>query len=163
MMSARLAGVVLAASCTVWVACGQSSSTCGPTSAVVVNVVDGDTVDLDSGERVRYLMVDTPELSGGAECYGIEARDFNRDLVLGVEVRLEYDVECTDRFGRLLAYVYVGDREINRLLIERGFGCVLYIPPNGEDRRTEFETLEAIAEGSATGMWGECQEVPCAN
>lgn len=143
---------------------GNGGSTCGPSRGVVAEVLDGDTIVLDSGERIRYLMVDSPEISGGLnECYGLEARDFNRSLVLGFEVTLEYDVECTDAFDRLLAYVYIDGREVNSLLVERGYACVLYIPPNGEDRRNEFETLEDLAMGRAAGMWGDCPEVPCVN
>jgi len=140
---------------------GGGTSRCGPTSGTVVNVVDGDTVDLDTGERIRYLMIDTPELSGGGDCYSAEARDFNSDLVLNKEVTLSYDEECEDRFNRLLAYVSVQDREVNSLLVERGFACVLYIPPNGSDRRTEFETLEMTAQNESRGMGGACIEVAC--
>jgi len=133
---------------------------CGPTSAVVERVIDGDTVELDSGERVRYLMVDTPEVSGGVECYGEEARTFNTQLVEGQEIKLRYDVECEDRFGRLLAYVSVGDRDVNKLLIERGFACVLYIPPNGADVRPEYQALENQAKQEGAGLWA-CEETPC--
>jgi len=165
-MKKRWVGWLAVVVCGAATACsgGGGGNTCGPANGIVQSIVDGDTIDLASGERVRYLMVDTPEISGGTpECYGTEARDFNSSLVLGLEVQLEYDVECEDRFGRLLAYVSLGDREVNSLLVERGFACVLYIPPNGTDRRAEFESLEATAEGTATGMWGDCQEVPCAN
>jgi len=124
--------------------------------------IDGDTIVLTTGEKIRYLMIDTPEISGSPpDCFGIEAKDYNRDLVLQKEVTLEYDVECRDRFDRLLAYVSVQGREVNSLLVERGYACVLYIPPNGEDRRTEFDTLEAQAKAGQRGMWGACQEVTC--
>jgi|SRR5690606_6917318 len=142
-----------------WVAaaCGGP----GPDTAVVVRAVDGDTVDLDTGDRVRYLMVDTPESTTEVECYGPEAAAFNADLVEGVEVELRYDEELTDSYGRLLAYVSVEGREINALLVERGFACVLYIPPNGAGRRDEFESLEATARAQARGLWGACPEIPC--
>jgi micrococcal nuclease len=138
-------------------ACGGGTST-----AVVSNVVDGDTIDLDDGTRVRYLMVDTPESTNGAtDCFGENARQFNHDLVFGKEVELSFDVEREDRFGRTLAYVTIGSQEVNTLLVERGYACVLYIPPNGEDRRTEFETLEATAQAEGRGMWGQCADVTC--
>jgi micrococcal nuclease len=141
---------------------GDGTSACGPTSGLVTNVVDGDTIDLDSGERIRYLLVDTPEsVNGATDCFGQEAKAFNHDLVLGQHVTLRYDEECTDRFGRLLAYVSVGDQEINSLLVERGYACVLYIPPNGSERRTEFDTLEAEAKAAGRGMWSACQVVTC--
>ncbi len=135
---------------------------CGPTEALVTAVIDGDTIEIDTGDRIRYLLVDTPELSS-SECFSQEASDANTDLVLGETVRLEYDTECQDQYGRLLAYVSVGDREINSLLVLRGYACVLYISPNGSDRREEFQLLEATAEAQSRGMWGECLEVPCNN
>ena len=137
-------------------------SDCGPVRATVANVIDGDTVDLDTGDRVRYLMIDTPEITGGNnDCWGEEARQANEDLVLGQEVTLRYDEECTDRFGRLLAYVSVGSREINSLLVERGHACVLYIPPNGTDRQEEFFDLEFAASMLGRGVWGACEVVTC--
>lgn len=137
-------------------------SRCGPTEGTVARVIDGDTVELESGERVRYLMIDTPEITGGKnDCYGAEARSFNEDLVLGKNVHLRYDVECEDQFGRLLAYVSVGGREVNSLMVERGYACLLSIPPNGQDRFDEFDELEAAAKSGMRGMWGACTEVTC--
>ena len=139
----------------------SEGSGCGPSRAVVERVIDGDTVELDSGERVRYLLVDTPENTTSVECFGVEATAFNRALVEGREVRLTYDLECTDRFGRLLAWITVDGQDVNRLLVERGYACTLYIPPNGADRRIEFETLQAQAEAAGRGMWGVCDVVTC--
>jgi micrococcal nuclease len=145
------------------VACdGAAGSACGPTEAVVARVVDGDTVELESGERVRYLLVDTPEITGGKnDCFGAEARDFNRELVEGKSITLSYDVECEDRYGRLLAYVELEGRDVNRLLVDRGYACVLHIPPNGEERSSEFQSAEAAAEAGQVGLWGACEEVTC--
>ncbi len=140
------------------------SERCGPTSAVVAEVIDGDTIELDSGERIRYLMVDTPETTQGHDdCFGSNAVQFNRDLVLGKTVSLTYDTECTDQYGRLLAYVSVDGQEVNSLLIERGYGCVLHIPPNGNDRADEFEALERAAKDGGRGLWGNClpEEILC--
>lgn len=153
-LGSLLLGVVL-------IGCGGDPA-CGPGSGVVTRVIDGDTVELESGETIRYLMVDTPESTGGAtDCFGANAAQLNSDLVLGESVRLAYDVECEDRFGRLLAYVSVGDVEVNSLLVERGYACVLHIPPNGEDRVAEFEALEAAARAAGVGMWGVCAEITC--
>jgi micrococcal nuclease len=153
--------VALGFSAALLAGCPSVESRCGPTKGVVARVIDGDTIELESGETIRYLMVDTPETFGGEECYGPEAKQFNTDIALGEEVTLKYDTECTDRFDRTLAYVSVGDREINALLIERGFACVLYIPPNGADRRTELESLEEIAQQQDRGLWGACTSNPC--
>lgn len=140
--------------------CQFDDQRCGPKKAVVERIVDGDTIVLDSGEKIRYLMIDTPELSDGGECFSGEARDFNSDAVLGKEITLEYDTECTDRFGRLLAYIYVDGREINTLMVERGYACVLHISPNGDERVVEFETLESQARSEGRGLWA-CEDTPC--
>jgi micrococcal nuclease len=150
-------GLVLVTLC----ACG-SESACGPSAGVVSRVVDGDTVVLQSGERVRYLLVDTPEsTSGKSECFGTQARDFNRSLVEGRVVRLHYSEACTDRYGRLLAYVTVDGREVNARLVEGGYACVLYVPPAGESRRSEFKALESSARNAERGLWGACSTAPC--
>ena len=140
---------------------GGGGSDCGPTSGRVARVIDGDTIELESGEGIRYLMVDTPENTTSVECYGPEATAFNADLVEGKDVEIEYDAECEDRYDRLLAYVSVDGREVNSLLVERGFACVLYIPPNGTDREAEFDALEATARSESRGLWGACPENPC--
>ena len=142
---------------------GCGSPAPGPTSAVVSNVVDGDTIDLDSGERIRYLLVDTPEsVNGATDCYGEPAHQLNSDLVAGKTVQLAYDeAGCTDRFDRLLAYVSVDGVEVNRLMVERGYACALYIPPAGTDRHVEFENLEAAARAAGRGMWSACTVVTC--
>jgi micrococcal nuclease len=129
---------------------------------VVARVVDGDTVVLQSGERVRYLLVDTPESTGGKhDCFGAESRDFNRSLVEGRVVRLTYGEACTDRYGRLLAYVSVDGREVNSVLAQEGYACVLYVPPAGGSRRSEFQALESAARRARRGMWGQCAQVAC--
>ncbi|MGE3454299.1 MAG: thermonuclease family protein, partial [Kofleriaceae bacterium] len=146
--AAAFAGCMLAVGC-------DSGSACGPTEATVTRIIDGDTVELDSGETIRYLLVNTPETTGGKnECYGSNAVQFNTDLVLGKTVELTYDTGCTDRFDRLLAYVSVAGQEVNSLLIERGYGCVLHIAPNGDDRIDELEALEAAAKAAGRGLWG---------
>jgi micrococcal nuclease len=142
---------------------GGTSSVCGPTSAIAQRVIDGDTIELDTGERVRYLLVDTPEsVNGATDCYGQNAKTLNSDLVNGKPITLVYDESaCTDRFGRLLAYVSVGGQEVNRILVERGYACVLYIPPAGTSRHTEFEDLELRARTLGSGMWSACAVVTC--
>ena len=128
----------------------------------MIRAIDGDTVELEGGERVRYLLVDTPESTGSSDdCFGQEAADLNRMLVEGQTVSLRYDVECRDRFDRLLAYVEVGGREINSLLVERGAACVLHIPPNGDDRIDEYRELEDTAKADLVGVWGACEDVTC--
>lgn len=141
-------------------ACGEEER-CGPARGTVARVIDGDTLELESGEKIRYLLVDTPESTTRTECYGAEAKAFNQSLVHGQEVELTYDIECRDRFDRLLAWVTVGGQDVNRLLIERGYACVLHISPNGDDKVDAYETLEQEAKDAGRGLWGACTPAPC--
>jgi micrococcal nuclease len=141
-------------------ACGTGSP-CGPTEAKVDRVIDGDTIVLSTGEKIRYLLVDAPETTNGHDdCYGSNAAQFNSDLVLGKTVELSYDVECTDKYDRLLAYVSVDGQEVNRLMIERGYACVLHIPPDGDSRADEFKMYQQQAKTAMRGLWGACNPLP---
>ena len=159
-----LVGLVMGTACET-----EEPPDCGPTEAKVVRVIDGDTIEIDATDpdgapyHVRYLLVDTPETFGTVECYGPEAKEFNRSVVEGKTVQLSYDEECTDRYGRLLAYIDLDGRSINELLVERGFACVLHIPPNGADRVDEYRAIEDQAQAGLVGLWGECVgvEAPC--
>jgi micrococcal nuclease len=140
----------------------QGDPACGSREANVERVIDGDTIMVSGGERVRYLLVDAPETTGGhADCYGANAAQFNADLVLGRTVQLDHDVACQDGYGRTLAYVTVDGQDVNRLLIERGYACVLHIPPDGDARADELEALESAARTARRGLWGACDPVPC--
>jgi micrococcal nuclease len=139
---------------------GCSGSPCGASEAKVTRVIDGDTIELEGGAKIRYLLVDTPEVSGAGECFGDNARQMNSDLVLGKTVKLHYDVECTDNFDRTLAYVTVDGQEVNTLLVQRGYACVLYIPPNGESRLEELQNLQLDAKNARRGLWGACNPLP---
>ncbi len=151
-----LAAALAAAGCT-----SEPTSKCGPVEGTVSSVVDGDTVVLASGEKIRYLMVNTTEITSGKnECWGHEAAEYNASLVLDQKVTLTYDQECTDRYGRLLAYISVGGREVNTLLVERGYACVMHIAPNGDARLKEFEDLQSKAKAEKRGVWA-CDPVPC--
>ncbi|WP_223739741.1 PAS domain-containing protein [Corallococcus sp. AS-1-12] len=146
---------------TVLSACGGGEGECGPSTGVVTKVIDGDTVVLQDGERIRYLLADTPETTRGHDdCFGEEAAAFNRSLVEGRTVRLRDAEACTDRFGRRLAYVSVDGEDVNALLVRRGYACTLFIPPAGASRRGEFEALELEARRARRGLWGRCP-APC--
>jgi micrococcal nuclease len=144
------------------VGCGNAGSRCGPGEATVDRVIDGDTIVLSSGVKIRYLLVNAPEItSSHDDCYGQNAAKFNSDLVLGKTVQLDYDVVCDDTFGRTLAYVTVDGTDINSLLVERGYACVLHIPPNGDARYDEFKALEDTARTANRGLWSACNPIPC--
>ena len=87
---------------------------------------------------MRYIGIDTPEsVEPGepVECFGCEASHFNERLVEGEKVRLVFDAERRDVYGRLLAYVYVGDVFVNAELVRAGYATTLTIPPNDQLRR----------------------------
>jgi micrococcal nuclease len=156
----RLASLAVAALTSSLSACGGEGP-CGATEATVTRVVDGDTIELDDGRKIRLLLVDTPETTSGKnECYGSNAVTFTSDLVLDKTVQLSFDVECTDRFGRTLAYVTVDGQEINTLIIQRGFGCVLHISPDGDSRVDEFKGYQVEAKSANRGLWGACDPLP---
>lgn len=142
-----------------------------PSQARVVNVVDGDTVDLDSGTTVRYIGIDTPEtkrkISGqwvpAEDPFGEEAKRANESLVLGKKVRLEYDVQKKDKYNRTLAYVFVeglGGREIfvEAELLRRGLAFIYTLPPNVKYTDVLVEAQKAAKEARA-GMWGADLEI----
>lgn len=161
MLGARLGGVLVLLAWASGVACEPEEERCGPAQGTVARVIDGDTIQLESGERIRYLLVDTPESTSTVECYGDEATLANASFVAGQVIELEYDVECTDRFDRLLAYVTFNGRDINRELVDQGYACVLHIPPNGAERVDLYRGLESRAESEGRGLWGACTENPC--
>jgi micrococcal nuclease len=135
----------------------------GPASAAafVARVVDGDTIEARiSGrlEDVRYIGVDTPETvkpDTPVQCFGPRASTFNHSLVEGRRVRLVFGVERRDVYGRLLAYVYLGDRFVNAMLVRRGLARSLTIPPNNRFAPL-FRGLELRAARAGRGLWGAC-------
>lgn len=143
--------------------CGPTESKCGPSTAEVDFIVDGDTVQLMDGTRVRLLLVDTPETTQGKnDCWGQEAKAFTTSQLAGKTVSLSYDeAACTDRFGRTLAYVKADGVDVNAELVKRGLACFLYVSPGGAARQDEFATWEAEAKTNRTGMWGACTSIPC--
>jgi micrococcal nuclease len=123
----------------------------------VKRVIDGDTIELENGEKVRYIGIDTPETvhpSKPIQYYGKEASEANRSLVEGKEVRLEFDVQQRDKYGRLLAYVYVGDIFVNAWLVENGYAQILTIPPNVK-YQDKFLELQRKAREEGRGLWGK--------
>ena len=104
--------------------------TSAPETATVTRVIDGDTIIIDTGQRVRYIGIDTPEVYPQPEAYGTEATQANRNLVEGKKVRLEQDVTETDKYGRLLRYVYTDDTLINAELVRLGLAEAKAYPPD---------------------------------
>jgi micrococcal nuclease len=127
--------------------------------AQVTHVVDGDTIGvrIDGVEyRLRYIGIDAPETKyspRGAEPFGSEASQANSELVEGKTVLLEKDVSETDRYGRLLRYVYVGDMMVNEELLRRGMARVVTFPPDVK-YHDRFLDAQRAARIAGLGIWG---------
>lgn len=129
----------------------------------VEEVVDGDTLVVTGGVRVRLIGVDTPETKDprrGVQCYGAEAaKHTGRLLAPGTKVHLAYDVERRDRYGRTLAYVYrLGDGLlVNAALVRDGYAQVATFPPNVA-RADELLALQRQAREAGRGLWSACPQ-----
>jgi endonuclease YncB( thermonuclease family) len=117
--------------------------------ARVKQVYDGDTILLEDGRRVRYLGVNAPEHQ---EPFYLKAKRFNEALVAGREIRLEFDQERADRYGRLLAYAYVDDQMVNARLVQDGLAHAFFIGPSRRHNTTLLR-LQADAKQRRVGIW----------
>ncbi len=120
----------------------------------MIEVIDGDTITIEGGYRVRYIGIDTPETYPDLEAFGIEAWQANRKLVEGKEVRLEKDVSETDKYGRLLRYVWVNDILVEAELVRQGLARAKAYPPDTK-YQDYLEQLEAEAREAGRGMWAK--------
>lgn len=132
---------------------GQSLPSRGPFR--VTRVLDGDTIVLNNGERVRLIGVDAPETHHPelpVQRFGEEATEFLKRFAEGFECTLEYEPNnLRDQYGRLLAYVFVGDRLANAEIIRRGYAYAYTRFPFR--RRAEFIALEREARARQYGLW----------
>jgi micrococcal nuclease len=140
--------------------CGSSSPAPSGT-AQVRRVVDGDTILLTSGERVRLIGIDTPEsVKPGTpvQCFARRASAFTHALLDGAAVRLVPGAERRDRYGRLLAYVYRARDGlfVNAALVRGGYARTLTIAPNTR-HAAEFAALASDARHAGKGLWGACR------
>jgi micrococcal nuclease len=133
------------------------SAPCFAKEYTVSKVLDGDSIVLDTGEQVRYLGIDAPELgkqAGGPQFYAKEATAFNKQLVLLKKVRLEFDMERHDAYGRLLAYVFVKDLFVNAELVKRGYARATIKPPNVKYKDLLIK-YQKEAMSKEIGLWQE--------
>lgn len=140
--------------------CPAGEAPAPATISKVERVIDGDTIELSTGRRLRYIGIDAPEVRtrrGGAWVYdpqpfAVAATAENRRLVDGRVVRIEFDRERTDRYGRLLAYVSVDGILVNERLVRLGLARARSHPPNvRHDRRLRQAQDEARRRG--IGLW----------
>ena len=127
----------------------------------VTKVTDGDTIHVSyegSDERVRLIGVNTPEVDwygGEAQCYGAEAGLYARRRLSGARVRLVFDVQRRDRYGRLLAYVYLGSEFFNLTLVRLGYARADPVPPDTR-LATDFQRAQDTARHAGAGLWSAC-------
>ena len=138
---------------------------------LVVRAVDGDTLLLEDGERVRLIGIDTPEMHDSNKLYRDSRRtkksvrvikkmgklswEFTKQLVEGKRVRLGFDVEKEDRYDRLLAYVYLKDGVfVNAAIVQQGYASLMSIPPNVKHADL-FVKLYQEARENKRGLWKE--------
>lgn len=138
---------------------------------LVARAVDGDTLKLENGERVRLIGIDTPEMHESNKLYrdsqksgqdikviqamGKRAYIFTRDLVEGKRVRLEFDAEMRDKYKRLLAYVYLKDGTfVNAEIVKQGYASLMTYKPNVKYVDT-FKRLYQEARENKRGLWKE--------
>ncbi|MPZ50846.1 MAG: nuclease [Dehalococcoidia bacterium] len=141
----------------------SSSLPPGLVQARVVRVVDGDTVEADialgSRATIRYIGVDTPETVAPGQpvgCFGKEASAHNKALVEAKTVYLEKDVSETDRFGRLLRYVYLENGDmVNELLVRDGYAQVATFPPDVKYQQ-RFLAAQQASRTESRGLWSAC-------
>tara|TARA_Y100000310_G_C20581556_1_gene763255 strand:+ start:173 stop:886 length:714 start_codon:yes stop_codon:yes gene_type:complete len=126
-----------------------------PTSKIkVTRVIDGDTIEIEGGERVRLICMDTPER--GEEGY-IDASNYLQALILNKYVRLEKDKSDTDRYGRLLRYIYVDDLFVNEKMVEEGFAKAYPYNPD-VTLCPQIEEAEEKAKNREKGIWSDVRE-----
>lgn len=130
--------------------------------AYVTKVIDGDTIELQSGQRVRLLGIDTPETKDPrkpVQCFGKQAASKTKELLEGKIVILQKDVSETDKYNRLLRYIFLPINEgylfINDYLIREGFAKALTYPPDVKYNE-QFREAERQAREESRGLWGRC-------
>jgi micrococcal nuclease len=140
---------------------GQPADGSGGARISVTKVADGDTIHVTfqgHDERVRLIGIDTPEVAwygGRGDCFGEEAGLFARRRLSGRSVRLGFDVDRRDRYGRLLAYLYLGDELFNLTLVQLGYARADPVPPDTR-LAAQFAQAEAGARLARRGLWSAC-------
>lgn len=136
----------------------KTSEPTAVSEAKVVRVIDGDTIEIEGGEKVRYIGIDAPETvepEKPVQCFGPEASNKNKELVEGKTVRLEKDTTDRDKYDRLLRYVYVGETFINSELVKLGFARAWAYPPDVK-YQDQINESQQEAKKLKSGLWAIC-------
>ncbi len=131
--------------------------------AEVIKVIDGDTFEISGGQKVRLVGIDTPETVDPRRpvgCFGKEASNEAKKLLWGKEVILQKDVSDTDKYGRLLRYVYLSLDDgkllfVNDYLVREGFAKVYTYPPDVKFNE-QFLEAQTAARENQKGLWKKC-------
>ena len=121
---------------------------------LVIRIIDGDTIIINTSERIRLSGIDTPETG---ECYYQEAKQFLSSLTLNKEIYLERDITNKDVYGRFLRYIYIQDDLINSILVEEGYAKVYDKYANDTRRYLQLKRIEDSAVSNNLGVW-TCQD-----
>jgi endonuclease YncB( thermonuclease family) len=131
----------------------------------VKRVVDGDTIELGDGRKIRYLNIDTPETvkpNTPVECFGSEAKKLNQSLVENKTVYIIGDKQSKDRYDRYLRFVFLNqsdassiDKSVNAYMIKYGFATTLFYSPN-TTFKAQFIQFEKQAKANQLGLWKVC-------
>ncbi|MDQ0885928.1 micrococcal nuclease [Paenibacillus sp. V4I9] len=132
-------------------------------SAKILKVVDGDTmkVSFNEGgkvkeETIRLLLVDTPESvdpEKPVQPFALDASKYAKDTLSDKDVKLEIDVSERDKYGRLLCYLYIGDKMFNEMLLENGYARVAYVYPPNVKYVDKFREIQKTAQQKGVNIW----------
>ena len=133
----------------------------------VIRVVDGDTIEIEGNIKLRYIGIDTPETkhpTKGVQCFGKEASNKNKELVEGKMIRMEKDVSETDKYGRLLRYIWLVEPHatksselfVNDFLVRQGYAYASTFPPDVAYSK-QFVVAQQEARENNRGLWSMCQ------
>lgn len=121
----------------------------------VTKVIDGDTIEVENNIRVRMIGIDAPEVKSD-ECYEEESTKFLKSLIGNQKVELEKDISETDKYGRILRYVYKDGVLVNELMVARGYAKSSSYPPDTKYQK-DFAEAERSARNQNMGLWKDCK------
>ncbi len=127
-------------------------------NVLVLRVVDGDTILIEGNRKLRYIGMNAPESVDPrrpVQCFGKEASKRNQELVEGKTITIEKDVSETDKYGRLLRYVYLDGVMINKQLVEEGYAVASSYPPDIK-HQPELRLAQKNAITNHRGLWADC-------
>lgn len=116
----------------------------------VTKIIDGDTIDINTSERIRFSGINAAEKG---KCYYKEAKEKVKELIYGKDVFIEKDIDNKDKYGRLLRYIYLGNLNVNKYLVENGYVIVFDKYKDDTKRYDEFKEVEKIAIENKLGIW----------